>query len=68
MHPMQAKLTQKTISSGFDSRISRWMDEEEDKLNSSGETSLQYVILDLSGKQAILAHSHIPFSTTTLRP
>ncbi|CAL8073872.1 unnamed protein product [Prunus armeniaca] len=29
-------------------RISRWIYEEEDKLKSSGETSLHYVILDLS--------------------
>ncbi|XP_057460398.1 sulfate transporter 3.1-like [Actinidia eriantha] len=28
-------------------RISRWIDEEEDKLKSSVETSLQYVILDM---------------------
>ncbi|XAR58573.1 hypothetical protein NMG60_11014023 [Bertholletia excelsa] len=28
-------------------RISRWVDEKEDKLKSSGETSLQYVILDM---------------------
>ncbi|GLT59062.1 hypothetical protein SLA2020_319050 [Shorea laevis] len=27
--------------------ISRWIDEEEDKLKSSGKTSLQYVILDM---------------------
>ncbi|GKU86530.1 hypothetical protein SLEP1_g1042 [Rubroshorea leprosula] len=27
--------------------ISRWIDEEEDKLKSSGETSLQYIILDM---------------------
>ncbi|KAI5680229.1 hypothetical protein M9H77_01456 [Catharanthus roseus] len=35
-------------SSYLRERISRWMDEEEDKLNSSGETSLQYIILDMS--------------------
>ncbi|KAK3013777.1 hypothetical protein RJ639_010136 [Escallonia herrerae] len=28
-------------------RISRWINEEEDRLNSSGETSLQYIILDM---------------------
>ncbi|XP_010256149.1 PREDICTED: sulfate transporter 3.1-like isoform X2 [Nelumbo nucifera] len=28
-------------------RISRWIDEEEDKLKSSGEASLQYIILDM---------------------
>ncbi|XWS36333.1 hypothetical protein CRYUN_Cryun20dG0076100 [Craigia yunnanensis] len=35
-------------SSYLRERISRWIDEEEDKLKSTGETSLQYVILDLS--------------------
>ncbi|OMO77657.1 sulfate anion transporter [Corchorus capsularis] len=35
-------------SSYLRERISRWIDEEEDKLKSSGETSLQYVILDMS--------------------
>ncbi|KAL0437444.1 UNVERIFIED_CONTAM: Sulfate transporter 3.1 [Sesamum radiatum] len=29
-------------------RISRWIDDEEDKIKASGETSLQYVILDMS--------------------
>lgn len=29
-------------------RISRWIDDEEDKLKSSGESSLQYVIIDMS--------------------
>ncbi|GER55377.1 sulfate transporter [Striga asiatica] len=29
-------------------RISRWIDDEEDKLKSSGETALQYVVLDMS--------------------
>ncbi|KAK8711603.1 hypothetical protein V6N13_146881 [Hibiscus sabdariffa] len=29
-------------------RISRWIDEEEDRLKSAGETSLQYVILNMS--------------------
>ncbi|KAL7084238.1 hypothetical protein ACP275_14G212900 [Erythranthe tilingii] len=29
-------------------RISRWIDDEEDKLKSSGETVLQYVVLDMS--------------------
>ncbi|KAJ6306608.1 hypothetical protein OIU77_019967 [Salix suchowensis] len=28
-------------------RIARWVDEEEDRLKTSGETSLQYVILDM---------------------
>ncbi|XP_022868100.1 sulfate transporter 3.1-like [Olea europaea var. sylvestris] len=31
-------------------RISRWIDDKEDRLKSSGETSLQYVILEMSGK------------------
>ncbi|XVF80828.1 hypothetical protein PTKIN_Ptkin15bG0106700 [Pterospermum kingtungense] len=35
-------------SSYLRERISRWIDEEEDKLKSTGETSLQYIILDLS--------------------
>ncbi|XVF21721.1 hypothetical protein REPUB_Repub12eG0114600 [Reevesia pubescens] len=35
-------------SSYLRERISRWIDEEEDKLKSTGETSLQYVILDMS--------------------
>ncbi|XVF32524.1 hypothetical protein REPUB_Repub17cG0090100 [Reevesia pubescens] len=35
-------------SSYLRERISRWIDEEEDKLKSTGETRLQYVILDLS--------------------
>ncbi|GMP99728.1 hypothetical protein CsSME_00047087 [Camellia sinensis var. sinensis] len=34
-------------SSYLRERISRWIDEEEDKLKFSGETSLQYVILDM---------------------
>lgn len=34
-------------SSYLRERISRWIDEEEDRLKSSGETSLQYVILDM---------------------
>ncbi|EXB93349.1 Sulfate transporter 3.1 [Morus notabilis] len=29
-------------------RISRWIDDEEDRIKSAGETSLQYVILDLT--------------------
>ncbi|XVE77820.1 hypothetical protein DITRI_Ditri13aG0093100 [Diplodiscus trichospermus] len=35
-------------SSYLRERISRWIHEEEDKLKSTGETSLQYVILDLT--------------------
>ncbi|KAA8550830.1 hypothetical protein F0562_002514 [Nyssa sinensis] len=34
-------------SSYLRERISRWIDEEEDKLKASGETNLQYVILDM---------------------
>uniref|UniRef100_A0A5B6Z8S2 Putative sulfate transporter 3.1-like n=1 Tax=Davidia involucrata TaxID=16924 RepID=A0A5B6Z8S2_DAVIN len=34
-------------SSYLRERISRWIDEEEEKLKTSGETSLQYVILDM---------------------
>ncbi|XP_057964409.1 sulfate transporter 3.1-like [Malania oleifera] len=37
-----------TNASYLRERITRWIDEEEDKLKSSGETSLQYVILDMS--------------------
>ncbi|KAK8506207.1 hypothetical protein V6N13_002843 [Hibiscus sabdariffa] len=35
-------------SSYLRERITRWIDEEEDKLKSTGETSLQYVILDMT--------------------
>ncbi|XP_021280360.1 sulfate transporter 3.1-like [Herrania umbratica] len=35
-------------SSYLRERISRWIDEEENKLKSTGETSLQYIILDMS--------------------
>lgn len=31
-------------------RIIRWIDEEEDRIKSSGESTLQYVILDMGGK------------------
>ncbi|CAK9160669.1 unnamed protein product [Ilex paraguariensis] len=34
-------------------RVSRWIDEEEDKLKSSKEADLQYVILDMSGVGSI---------------
>lgn len=30
-------------------RIGRWIDEEEDKLRTSGDNNLQYIILDMSG-------------------
>ncbi|KAJ8559321.1 hypothetical protein K7X08_003379 [Anisodus acutangulus] len=36
-----------TNSSYLRERISRWIDDEEEKLKSSGETTLQYVILDM---------------------
>ncbi|XP_026456982.1 sulfate transporter 3.1-like [Papaver somniferum] len=36
-----------TNASYLRERISRWIDEEEDNLKSSGETTLQYVILDM---------------------
>ncbi|KAK5774294.1 sulfate transporter 3.1-like [Gossypium arboreum] len=35
-------------SSYLRERISRWIDEEEDKLKATGKTSLQYVILDMT--------------------
>ncbi|KAL1225117.1 Sulfate transporter 3.2 [Cardamine amara subsp. amara] len=35
-------------SSYLRDRIGRWIDEEEDKLRTSGENSLQYIILDMS--------------------
>ncbi|XP_062145073.1 sulfate transporter 3.1-like [Alnus glutinosa] len=35
-------------SSYLRERIARWIDEEEDRIKCSGETSLQYVILDMS--------------------
>ncbi|GMI98751.1 sulfate transporter 3;1 [Hibiscus trionum] len=35
-------------SSYLRERITRWIDEEEDKLKSTGKTSLQYVILDMT--------------------
>ncbi|KAM5563670.1 hypothetical protein ABKV19_018338 [Rosa sericea] len=31
-------------------RIARWIDEEEDRVKASGESSLQYVILNMAGK------------------
>ncbi|KAG9153026.1 hypothetical protein Leryth_025456 [Lithospermum erythrorhizon] len=37
-----------TNASYLRERITRWVDEEEDKLKSTGETNLQYVILDMS--------------------
>ncbi|KAM7496008.1 hypothetical protein LguiA_020422 [Lonicera macranthoides] len=36
-----------TNSSYLRERITRWIDEEEDRLKEAGETSLQYVILDM---------------------
>lgn len=40
-------------SSYLRERISRWIDDEEDKLKSSGETSLQYVILNMGAVGSI---------------
>ncbi|XP_041018713.1 sulfate transporter 3.1-like [Juglans microcarpa x Juglans regia] len=37
-----------TNASYLRERIARWIDEEEDRIKSSGETGLQYVILDMS--------------------
>ncbi|KAG7028882.1 Sulfate transporter 3.1 [Cucurbita argyrosperma subsp. argyrosperma] len=34
-------------------RLSRWITDEEERIKSSGETSLQYIILDLSGVSSI---------------
>jgi len=31
-------------------RIIRWIDEEENRIKDTGETSLQYVIMDMSGE------------------
>lgn len=31
-------------------RITRWIDEEEEKIKGAGSTSLQYVIVDMTGK------------------
>jgi hypothetical protein len=31
-------------------RISRWIDEEEDRIKSTEETSLKYIIMDMSGE------------------
>ncbi|KAF8392335.1 hypothetical protein HHK36_022677 [Tetracentron sinense] len=42
-----------TNSSYLRERILRWINEEEDRLKSSGETSLQYVILDMSAVGSI---------------
>lgn len=49
LKPFQEPILKMLYICGF-VRISRWVDEEEDKLKSSGENSLQYVILALSGK------------------
>ena len=40
-------------------RIARWIDEEEERIKSTGETSLQYVILNMSGKYSITNNSQI---------
>jgi len=31
-------------------RITRWIDEEEDRIKASDQTSLQYVIMNMTGK------------------
>jgi len=31
-------------------RITRWIDEEENRIKATAETSLQYVIMDMSGE------------------
>ncbi|KAM7462838.1 hypothetical protein LguiA_030959 [Lonicera macranthoides] len=42
-----------TNASYLRERISRWIDDEEDKLKSHGEISLQYIILDMSAVGSI---------------
>ncbi|KAI3980921.1 hypothetical protein MKX01_025486 [Papaver californicum] len=42
-----------TNASYLRERIARWINEEEDKLKSSGETTLQYVILDMGAVGSI---------------
>ncbi|WOL10940.1 sulfate transporter 3.1-like [Canna indica] len=42
-----------TNASYLRERISRWIDEEQERLKSNGETSLQYVILDLGAVGSI---------------
>lgn len=46
-------------------RISRWMDEEEEKLQSKGEIGIQYVILDLGGKWFLPLLFHSPSSSSS---
>lgn len=46
------------FASNFVLRISRWVYEEEDRIKSSGETSLQYIILDISSKYEAAAVSN----------
>lgn len=36
-------------------RIGRWVDEEEERLKSSGESTLQYVILNMGGRNPVIA-------------
>lgn len=41
-------------------RISRWIDEEEDRLKESmGESSLQYIIIDMTGKWLFATHPKV---------
>jgi hypothetical protein len=37
----------------FVDRITRWIDEEEERLEGAGKTSLEYVIVDMTGKFSI---------------
>jgi hypothetical protein len=37
----------------FVHRITRWIDEEEERIEGAGKTSLQYVIMDMTGKLLI---------------
>lgn len=47
---VQPRIWEMLLTLVFDSRrITRWIDEEEDKLKCSTDVGLQYVILDMSG-------------------
>ncbi|XP_048611818.1 sulfate transporter 3.1-like [Brassica napus] len=48
-------------------RITRWVDEEEERVKTSGENSLQYVILDMSGYGSYLAVKKSSARTTMSR-
>lgn len=47
---MRMKMTDPHLQFLFFLRLTRWMTDEEERIKSSGETSLQYIILDFSGK------------------